>query len=144
MSVPSVRAPKPEKFDTESGMANDGKPLQLALAKAMIAASNADGHIDATEQAVVFDAVNKMQLEAQDKALIFDTRQNPPSLQEIAGLANGMEQASEIYLASRLAIDPDDPREKTYLSDLASLMSLPEGLVMHLESQMHQKAIEAA
>lgn len=137
-SVPSAPANAAD-FDPVKTTAADGSPFQLALVKAMIAAANADGHIDAKEQAEIFDSVNKLALEASDKAVIFDALQNPPEISEIAGLANGLEQASEIYLVSRMAIDPDRPSEKAYLYDLAVMMNLPQELVAHLEHQISQQ-----
>ncbi len=143
-AAPSGQAPAIAKFDTEKNIAADGQPFQLALVKAMVAASNADGHIDGDEQKSVFDAVNKMQLDAEDKSIIFDTLQNPPSIETVASFANGPEQASEIYLVSRLAIDPDHPSEQAYLKQLARQMSLPDELVAHLESQIGHAEREAA
>ena len=75
-----------------------------------------------------------------DKAFVFDTLGNPPTLQDIASLASGPEQAAEIYLASRLVIDPDHPAEVAYLEALASRLSVPPELVAHLESQAAQVA----
>ena len=118
--------------------------FSVALIKAMIAAANADGHIDDKEQAAIFAKVEEMQLEPQDKALIFDTLQNPPSVQEIAQLAQGIEQACEIYLVSRMAIDPDHPREQVYLQELAEHLSLPDGLAVQLDQQLAQPAPIAA
>jgi len=137
-SVPSVQAPAtaPQRFDPQANVATDGQPFQIALVKAMIAAANADGHIDSTEQQAIFDAVNKLQLDASDKALVFDTLQNPPSVETIAGFADGLEQASELYMVSRLAIDPDHPAEKAYLQELSRHLSLPDDLVAHLEAQI--------
>ena len=60
----------------------------------------------------------------------------PSSLQDIASLAEGPEQAAELYLASRLAIDPDHSMEQAYLEALASRLSLPNELVQHLERQV--------
>ncbi|MEP2948117.1 MAG: tellurite resistance TerB family protein [Lentilitoribacter sp.] len=137
-SVPQAPANE-ANFDPIKTVAADGSPFQLALVKAMISAANADGHIDAKEQAAIFDTVNKLELEAADKAVIFDTLQNPPEIGEIATLANGLEQASEIYLVSRMAIDPDRPSEKAYLYDLAVMMNLPQDLVAHLEHQISQQ-----
>ena len=102
---------------------------------AMIAAANADGHIDSEEQRLIFDRVGDLPLDPEDKAFVFDALAKPPSLQEIADLAQGPEQATELYLASRLAIDPDHPMERAYLEALGSRLSLPADLVAHLESQ---------
>jgi len=138
-ALPDATTQEYAKFDPVVAKTNDGETLQLTLIKSMIAAANADGHIDSTEQAAIFDAVNRMELEASDKALVFDTLQSPPDIATIASLANGLEQASEIYLVSRMAIDPDHPSEKAYLADLAAKMSMPQELVMHLENQVSEQ-----
>lgn len=146
-SVPVTQVqtpPSPESFNPATATAADGQPFQLALLKAMIAAANADGHIDSDEQKNIFDAVDKVQLGAEEKAFIFDTLRNPPSIEMIASLANGLEQASEIYLASVLAIDLDDPSEQAYLDALAEQLALPPGFTAHLEHQINQTNRAAA
>ncbi|NNF77329.1 MAG: tellurite resistance TerB family protein [Rhizobiales bacterium] len=139
-----IRALEPENFAPENQVAASGDLFPVALIKAMIAAANADGHIDGEEQAAIFAKVEEMQLDAQDKALVFDTLQNPPSVQEVASLAHGIEQACEIYLVSRMAIDPDHPREQVYLQELAGHLSLPDGLAVQLDRQLAQPAPLAA
>ena len=126
------------QFDPAVRAGADGKPFEATLIKAMIAAANADGHIDEEEQAKIFEAVEKMQLEPSEKALIFDTLRDPPGVQAICALSNGLEQATEIYLVSRMAIDPDDPREFAYLRELAEGLSLPMALVDQLDEQLAQ------
>ena len=79
-----------------------------------------------------------------DGAVVIDTLQNPPTIETLASQANGIEQASEIYLASRLAIDPDHPMEQAYLQKLAAELSLPSDLVSHLESQVELPQANAA
>lgn len=127
------------RFDPVQSVGSDGQPFQITLIKAMIAASNADGHIDKDEQANIFEAVNRADLEPADKALVFDTLQNPPSVSQVAAMSNGLEQASEIYLASRLAIDPDNAEEHKYLANLTMMLQLPDDLIIHLEDQMRQQ-----
>jgi len=128
--------PSPESFDPALNLDATGQSMQLALVKSMIAAANADGHIDQKEQAAVFEAVEKMSLDGESKALIFDVLRNPPTVGEIASYATGLEQASEIYLASRLAIDPDQPSEKRYLDDLSTALGLPDELAHEIEMQL--------
>lgn len=134
--VPMQRELSAADFDPASQKTNDGQPFQVALVMAMIAAANADGHIDADEQKAIFDGVGKMDLDAGDKALVFDTLRNPPDANAIAAYGDTLEKASELYLVSRLAIDPDEPSEQFYLHDLARRMEMPDDLVAHLESQL--------
>jgi uncharacterized membrane protein YebE (DUF533 family) len=116
----------------------DGKPFALALIRSMIAAANADGHIGADEQKQIFEAANRAGLDADDKAFIFDALQRPATPAEIATLAKGPEQSAELYLAARLAIDPDHPQEKAFLQNLSQQLALPGDLVAHLEAQVTQ------
>ena len=128
--------PAGSKFLPETAPARDGKPFELALVTAMIAAANADGHIDQDEQKAIFERVGALPLDAEDKGFVFDALGDPPSLQDVASLADGPEQAAELYLASRLAIDPDHPMEQAYLEALAHRLSLPPELVTQLEAQV--------
>ena len=127
--------PSDSKFNVEAAPAKDGKPFELALVLAMISAANADGHIDTEEQTQIFERVGELPLDAEDKGFVFDALSKPPSLQDIADLAEGTEQAAELYLASRLAIDPDHPMEQAYLEALGSRLGLPGELVEHLNGQ---------
>jgi uncharacterized membrane protein YebE (DUF533 family) len=128
-------APRDSAFDPESGSATDGTPFALALVRAMIAAAKADGHIDADEQRLLFQRIEAFDLNAEAKAFVFDELSRPTNLDAIATLPRNQEQAAEIWLVSRLAIDPDDAREKAYLAALGAKLSLPPPLLAHLESQ---------
>jgi len=139
-SLPAELPPADSKFLPAAAPARDGKPFELALIMAMIAAANADGHIGPEEQRTIFDHAGQLPLDAEDKAFVFDRLSSPPSLQDIANLAEGPEQAAELYLASRLAIAPDHPAEQAYLEALAGRLSLPADLVAHLESEATAEA----
>lgn len=124
------------RFAPETGA--DGQPFALALIGSMIAAANADGHIDADEQKQIFAAAERGDLDAEGKAFIFDAMQRPLSVDRIAALARDQEQAAELYLAARVAIDPDHPDERAFLSSLAQALNLPGALVGHLDTQVAQ------
>lgn len=111
---------------------------QLTLIKAMIAAAQADGHVDATEQQRIFDAINKMDLSTELKALLFDLLQQPIKVSEIALGAVNLEQKTELYLVSCMIIDPDHPAERAHLAELAEVLNLPADLVEQLHMQAQQ------
>lgn len=123
-------------FASQSGV--NTQSFQLALMGAMIAAAKADGHIDNAEQAHIFSQVEAMGLSASEKALVFDMLSATLSLDDIAASAQGTEQAAELYLASRLVINPDQAVERSYLEALAHKLNLPQDLVAHLEQQAVQ------
>lgn len=118
--------------------ATDGGPFQLVLIRAMVAAAKADGHVDAAEQQRLFAEVERLGLDAEAKAFVFDLLTQPADLGRISSAVATPEQGAEVYLASRLAIDPDVPAERAYLDALASRLRLPPGLREQLDAQAGQ------
>lgn len=108
----------------------------LTLITAMIAAAKADGHIDAREQTVIFEHVEKLSLDAESKGFVFDALRQPVDLATIVAKVQGVEQASEVYLVSRLVADGDHPAERMYMEALAHRLNLPKDLVAHLDHQV--------
>lgn len=129
--------PKVDKaFLPQNAVASGGQSFELVLVKAMIGAAKADGHIDAAEQNHIFEQVEKLGLDAESKAFVFDALSQPADPAVIASMANGIEQASEVYLVSRLAIDPDHAAERAYLQALGHRLQLPAELIAHLDHQV--------
>ncbi len=112
--------------------------FQLTLIKAMIGAAKSDGHIDEAEQKRIFDAVKQMNLSSEMKGLVFELLRQSIYIEELAYGAQGMEQKSEVYLASCLTIDLDNTAEHTYLNQLASALGLPLDLAIQIKSQAKQ------
>lgn len=124
------------QFLPAAAPAADGRPFELALVRAMIGAAKSDGHIDAEEQDRIFARVGEAGLDPESKAFVFDALAAPTSVSEIAALATTPEQAAELYLVSRLSIDPDRPAELAYLQALAHRLKLEDELVAHLNRQI--------
>jgi len=127
-----------QKFLPSAMPAANGQPFGLTLIKGMIAAAKADGHMDATEQQRIFGQVEEMGLPPDAKAFVFDALSQPVDLVGLTAGISTPEQAAELYMASRLAIDPDQPAEQAYLATLASRLKLPPDLVAHLDQQVQQ------
>lgn len=115
--------------------AADGSPFQLVLVRAMIAAAKADGHVDADEQRRLFSEVERLGLDSEAKAFIFDLLSRPVDLESITAGVATPEQGAEVYLASRMAISPDVPAERAFLDALATRLKLPAELRVQLEAQ---------
>ncbi|MBR0648151.1 tellurite resistance TerB family protein [Roseomonas terrae] len=128
------------RFLPGAAPAAGGEPFELSLIRAMIGAARADGHIDAEEHRRIFAQVEQAGLDAEAKAFVFDTLNAPVGVSEVAAAATTQEQASELYLVSRLAVDPDDPSERAYLEALAHRLKLPGDLVAHLDRQADMAA----
>lgn len=108
----------------------------IGLIKAMIAAAKADGHIDNDERARINEQMHKMQLDAGTLAFLKSEVDKPLDVVDIARHADTPESAAEIYLASVMVIDIDDPREREYLNSLAKELDLAPGLASDLERQV--------
>lgn len=112
--------------------------LSLALIRAMISAAKSDGHIDADEQQRIFRHVNEAGLSAEEKAFVMDELAKPLDIDAVVAGADSPEAAAEIYAASLLAIDPDTPAERGYLSMLAGRLGLEPALVEHLHANVER------
>lgn len=116
---------------------------QLTVIKAMIAAAKADGHIDMAEQQRIFSAVSKMDISAEQKGMIFDLLSVPISIVEIANSVATIEQKSELYMASCLVIDEQNPLEREHLDKLRQALNMPLALTQEIEQQTNQLLLEA-
>jgi uncharacterized membrane protein YebE (DUF533 family) len=116
--------------------------FELTLIKAMIAAARADGHIDDVEHQRIIKAIAEMDISAEMKGMVFDLLLQEISIEELVKDTDSIEQKSEIYLASCLAINPDHPAEEAHLDQLAAALGLPLGLASELQWQA-QKALSA-
>lgn len=118
--------------------------LARALLRAMVAAAKADGHIDGAEQTRIFERMDALQLNNDDKVFVMDELRAPLDVEAVAKGASTQEEAAEIYAASLLAIDPDGPAERGYLGMLAARLNLEPGLVEHLHASVAEATPMAA
>jgi uncharacterized membrane protein YebE (DUF533 family) len=115
--------------------AGDGTPFERVLMQAIVGAARADGHLDANEQRHVFAEVERLGLDAAEKAQVFDLLNRPADLSGFSPAIGTEAQRAEIYLAARLATDADHPAERAYLDALASRLGLPDALRTHVDLQ---------
>lgn len=107
--------------------------LSLLLLKAMISAAKADGNIDHDETSRIMAEINRLGLEPQEKALLFDEYSRPVDIQALAAEVQTQEQAVEVYAASLLVIDQQDARETMYLQSLAAALGLAPALADEIQ-----------
>jgi uncharacterized membrane protein YebE (DUF533 family) len=84
--------------------AADGSPFELLL-RAMIGAAKSDGQVDAVEQQHLFEQVEKMGLDPQAKAAVFDLLAKPLDLTSLDALASRLQLPAPLraHLDSQLA-----------------------------------------
>lgn len=115
--------------------AADGSAFELVLMRAMVGAARADGHIDVQEQQHLFEQVERLGLDAEAKAAVFDLLAKPLDLAKLDASVGNEAQRAEVYLAARLATDGNHPGERAYLDALAARLQLPAQLRAHLDGQ---------
>lgn len=112
--------------------------LELILIKTMISASKSDGQIDAQEHKRIFETIEKLNFNSQDKIAVFDAMARDISIQEIADSVSLEEHKAEVYLSAYLAIEVDSQSERTFLNNLAIALDLPRGFPAYIEQQADQ------
>jgi len=127
--------PKPEGTPFLPAADAERSAASLAILRAMIAAAKADGRIDGEEHRRIFAKLDELDLDTEEKAFIIDELRKPLDIDAVVRAASTPELAVEIYAASVLAIDPDDPAEQAYLAMLASRLGLEPGLRLAVEKE---------
>ena len=117
-------APPPRAGDEASA----GSEAVL-LIRAMIAAANADGVIDAVEREAILDRLRTVDLSPQEQAFITEELLAPADLDTIVRDVNSAELASRVYAVSLMAIKVDTDQERKYMGTLASRLGLDEAVV---------------
>lgn len=105
----------------------------MALVIAMIAAATADGFIDNDERAAIADRMRALPLDAEARDFLEAEYAAPLDIDRVAAGATSVEEATQIYAASIMAIDPDHPAERAYLTRLAMKLKLDPNLVVSIE-----------
>ena len=127
--------PPPEDTSFHPSQAPQGEAeFALTLVRAMIAAANADGHIDEAEQKKIADKLALSGISAEAEQFLRAEIEKPLSIDELVKAVQTDAQKLELYTASRLTIDPDTRTERGYLDLLAGRLRLPDALIDHVEA----------
>ncbi len=114
----------------------------LVIARAMIAAARADGHIDEPERARIADRLRLSGIGADAEAFLLAELEKPVDLDGLVAAARTDAQKVELYTASRIAVEPNTRAERGYLDLLAGRLKLPDALVDHIEATVSAAKIE--
>jgi uncharacterized membrane protein YebE (DUF533 family) len=102
-----------------------GEDEARLMLRAMVAATTADGMIDAAERKRLDAAVAEAGIDADGRSWLERELASPAEIDEIAERVADPEAAARIYAAARLAIDPDTLQERQFLKMLAEALDLP-------------------
>jgi uncharacterized membrane protein YebE (DUF533 family) len=127
--------PPPDDTSFHPSQAPQGETeYALTLVRAMIAAANADGHIDDDERKKIADKLALSGVGEEAEQFLNAELQKPLTIDELVAAVETDAQKVELYTASRLTIDPDTRVERGYLDLLAGRLKLPDALIDHVEA----------
>jgi uncharacterized membrane protein YebE (DUF533 family) len=137
--------PPPEDTSFHPSQAPQGESeFALTLIRAMIAAANADGHIDEEERKKIADKLHLAGIGAEAEQFLLAEIEKPKSIDELVAACHTDAQKLELYTASRLTIDSDTRVERGYLDLLAGRLKLPDALVDHVEATVSSVKVPAS
>ena len=131
----ALRGAAPLESDGPDFAAVDEDEARLML-RAMVAATIADGMVDAAERKRLDAAVSEAGIDADGRAWLDRELASPAGIDEIADRVDGPEAAARIYAAARLAIDPDTLQERQFLKMLAEALDLPGEATARIEGEI--------
>lgn len=113
-----------------------GEDEARTMLRAMVAATLADGLVDAGERKRLDDALAAAGIGDDGRRWLEAELADPADTDDIAERVTNPEQAARIYAAARLVIDPDTLQERTFLKDLADALDLPDEATHRLEADL--------
>lgn len=111
----------------------------LAILKALVAASKADGHVDARERQLLDQELSKVTNDLELRRWFESELNKPLDPADVARAAKTPEMAAEMYIASVLMVDDESFMERTYLEELARQLRIDPALKSELEAQVRQE-----
>jgi uncharacterized membrane protein YebE (DUF533 family) len=121
------RAPEPEPAELDDAHA-------MLLIRAMIAAANADGQITPDERQRIAGKLEQAGAGPDERAVLERELESPRSADQIVREVKDQETAVQVYLASRLAMNPDTAAERAYLDFLAARLNIPADRLSQLNA----------
>ena len=110
-----------------------------AILKALVAASKADGHIDANERQLIEVEISKMTSDIELRRWVEAELNKPLDPADVARAATTPEMAAEMYIASVMMVDEESFMERSYLGELARQLNLDPNLKNELELQVRNE-----
>ncbi len=106
------------------------------MLRAMVAATMADGLLDAGERDRLYGALAAAKIGDAGREWLDRELSEPADIDQLASGVNGPEQAARLYAAARIAIEPDTLQERQFLKMLAEALDVPAEAVARFEEEL--------
>jgi len=107
------------------------------MIRAMIEAAKSDGKIDPEERRRILTCLRDVGAADSDRDALIAAMNGPPDLDALIVRVTNPELAREVYAASLLAIQDDQPSEQLYLARLADRLKLAPEAVAELHARFN-------
>jgi len=101
----------------------------------MLAAANADGEIDSSEELKILQQLRNIGSDQEGFDYMEKRLNNPPSMQQIYSQVDNPQLAEKIYMVSLIAIVVDTEEEADYLQQLAINLNLDSLTISRMNQQ---------
>lgn len=108
----------------------------MLLVRAMVAAANADGQIDAQERADILARLEAAGVGPAERAALEKELDAPKPVTALLGEVTSKELAEQFYAVSFLALNVDNDAERAYVKTLPLLLKLDDAAVAALHEKM--------
>lgn len=125
-----IAAPKGSGFEADA-VTHESAMLYI---RAMIAAADADGRIDAKEQQKILGGLQQAGMSADAQQFLTKEINNPATVEELAAAVSSPEEAVQVYTAARVAVDVDTDAEHEFLADLAKTLGIDDQLAAQVDA----------
>lgn len=133
---PAEAAPHGTGFEPQA-LTNQSATLYI---RAMIAAAASDGRIDDTEKQKIFGALKQGGIESEAEAFLQHELGMPATVDELAAAVSSPEEATQLYTAARIAIEPDTNGEHAFLTALAGRLGIDNKLAAFIDNEARTTA----
>ncbi|MGH1592220.1 tellurite resistance TerB family protein [Methylobacterium phyllosphaerae] len=133
---PSQDAGRPPTPHTPFDHTEVSEDEAKTMLRAMVAATMADGLMDAAERERLYSALTAAQIGVAGRAWLDRELAEPVDVDELAAGVSTPEQAARIYAAARLAIEPDTLQERQFLKMLAEALDVPAEAVARFDEEL--------
>lgn len=113
----------------------------VLLIRAMIAAANADGFIDADERTHILGKLKEIDLSKEEHEFVVHELLSPKPLQDLVAQVKTAEMAQQVYAASLMAIEVDSKAERDYLRTLSHELKLDNQTLNAIHQQLGVPAL---
>jgi uncharacterized membrane protein YebE (DUF533 family) len=135
-ALPSPEVKSPSAPRTPFDHSEVSEDEARTMLRAMVAATMADGLMDAGERGRLYGALSAAKIDGAGRAWLDKELADPANVDELAEGVSRPEQAARIYAAARLAIEPDTLQERQFLKMLAEALDVPPEAMVRLDNEL--------